>query len=135
MPNHYHMLVFANRDGSLGVFIQWLFNSYSQAFNMQEKRSGTLFEGRAKSKLIFENEYLFQITRYIHLNPVHAGLVQKPENWAFSNYREFIGMRKSPLFDAEFLDTQFGTPDEYRVFVEGEIPMDTENQIKNYYFD
>jgi putative transposase len=135
MPNHYHMLLFANHDGSPGLFIQRLFNSYSQAFNMQERRSGTLFEGRSKSKLIFENDYLFQITRYIHLNPVHAGLVQKPEDWAFSNYREFIGMRKSPLFDAEFFETQFGTPDEYRLFVDGETSLNAENLIKKYYFD
>jgi putative transposase len=135
MPNHYHMLLFANQDGSPGLFIQRLFISYSQAFNVEEKRSGTLFEGRVKSKLIFENEYLFQITRYIHLNPVQAGLVKKPEDWAFSNYKEFIGMRKSSLFDAEFLETQFGTPNEYRSFVEGESPLEIERRLGKYYFD
>jgi putative transposase len=135
MPNHYHMVLFAHQDSSPGFFIQRLFNSYSQAFNMQEKRSGTLFEGRAKSKLIFENEYLYQITRYIHLNPVQAGLVQKPEDWAFSNYREFIGIRKSLSFDAEFLETQFGTPEEYRKFVEEGISLEIESRVKKYYFD
>jgi len=135
MPNHYHMLLFANQDDSPGRFIQRLFNSYSQAFNIQERRSGTLFEGRAKSKLIFENEYLFQITRYIHLNPVRAGLVQKPENWAYSNYREFVGMRKSPFFDVDFFESQFGSPKEYRLFVEDEIHMEIENRVKKYYFD
>ena len=135
MPNHYHMLLFAKQDGAPGQFIQRLFNSYTQAFNLQQGRRGTLFEGRAKSKLIFEDEYLFQLTRYIHLNPVHAGLVARPEDWMFSNYREFIGMRKGLLFDAEFFETQFGSPEEYRAFAEAEIPSEIENRLGKYYFD
>ena len=43
MPNHYHFLLRPERDGSIGPFLQRLFNSYTQAFNKQEKRSGTLF--------------------------------------------------------------------------------------------
>jgi putative transposase len=85
--------------------------------------------------LIFENEYLFQITRYIHLNPVRAGLVSKPEDWIFSNYREFIGVRKGLFFDAEFLETQFGSHAEYRSFVEADIPSEIEGQFRKYYFD
>jgi putative transposase len=135
MPNHYHMLIFAKQDGAPGQFIQRVFNSYTQALNLQQGRSGTLFEGRAKSKLIFENEYLFQITRYIHLNPVRAGLVAKPEDWIFSNYREFIGTRKGQLFDMEFLEAQFGSSDEYRSFVETEIPLEIERRVGKYYFD
>ena len=74
-------------------------------------------------------------SRYIHLNSVDAGLVKKPEDWIFSNYREFIGMRKAPLFDTEFLETQFGTPDEYRKFVEEGISLEIESRVKKYYFD
>ncbi len=112
-----------------------LFNSYAQAFNLQQRRSGTLFEGRAKSKMIFEDDYLFHIIRYIHLNPVRAGLVNRPEDWDFSNYREFIGLRKGSLFDAEFLEMQFGSPQEYRAFVEAEIPAEMEKRLEKYYFD
>jgi len=135
MPNHYHFLLFAKQDGAPGQFIQRLFNSYTQAFNLQQGRSGTLFEGRAKSKLIFENEYFFQLTRYIHLYPVRARLVTRPEEWIFSNYREFIGMRKGLLFDAEFLETQFGSRGEYRSFAEAEIPLEIENRLGKYYFN
>jgi putative transposase len=135
MPNHYHMLIFAMQDGAPGQFIQRLFNSYTQAFNVQQGRRGTLFEGRVKSKMIFENEYLFQIVRYIHLNPVDAGLVAKPEDWAFSNYREFIRTRKGKLFNAEFLETQFGSPEEYRSFVEAGIPIEIERRLRKYFFD
>jgi putative transposase len=135
MPNHYHILLYTEQDGGPGDFLRRLFSSYTQAFNLQNKRSGTLFEGRPKSKLIFENEYLFHVTRYIHLNPVRAGLVTRPENWNFSNYKEFIGLRKGPLFDAAFLETQFGTPLEYKEFVEAELPAEIEGRAGRYYFD
>ncbi len=74
MPNHYHFLVRAEEDDGVSPFLQRLFNSYTQAFNKQEKRSGTLFESRVKSVLIDANSYLFHMARYIHLNPVRAGL-------------------------------------------------------------
>ncbi len=135
MPNHYHFLFYVKEDAGLGPFLQRLFNSYAQAFNRQQNRTGTLFEGRAKSRLIDETDYLFHIVRYIHLNPVRAKLVGKPEDWIFSNYREFIGLRQGPLFDAEFLETQFGTPQEYKAFVEAEIPTELEKRLEKYFLD
>jgi len=135
MPNHYHFLIRAEEDGGVSLFLQRLFNSYTQAFNKQENRSGTLFEGRAKSKLIDETSYLFHIARYIHLNPVLAGLVKKPEDWQYSNYREFIGLRQGTLYDAAFVREQFGTPQEYRKFVEDDIPNAIERKLAKYMLD
>ncbi len=135
MPNHYHILIYTRQDDAPGQFIQRLFNSYTQAFNLQQGRSGTLFEGRVKSKLTFENQYIFQIARYIHLNPVNAGLVAKPEDWIFSNYREFAGMRQGLRLDKEFLESQFGSHEEYRSFVEAEIHPETERRIRKYTCD
>ncbi len=135
MPTHYHMLIFTEKDNSPGRFIQRLFNSFTQGYNLYHNRSGTLFEGRVKKKLILENKYLFQIVRYIHLNPVHAGLVRNPEDWIYSNYREFIGLRKGKLFDKEFLTDQFGSFLEYKDFVEGEVNIEMEEKIKKYYLE
>jgi len=135
MPTHYHFLFRAEEDDGVSPFIQRLFNSYTQAFNKQEKRSGTLFEGRAKSILIDEDSYLFQISRYIHLNPVLAGFVKKPEDWVFSNYCEFIGLRQGTLFDPTFIKEQFGSPQEYRKFVEADISSAIERKLAKYLFD
>ncbi len=135
MPNHYHFLVRAEKDNGIGPFLQRLFNSYTQAFNQQEKRSGTLFETRAKSVLIDQNSHLLHIARYIHLNPVRAGLTQHPKDWAYSNYLEFIGCRKGTLYESAFVQEQFGTPEEYRRFVEAEIPDEIERKLENYKFD
>jgi putative transposase len=135
MPNHYHFLARAEEDDGIGPFLQRLFNSYTQAFNRQEKRSGTLFESRAKSVLIDGNSYLFHIARYVHLNPVRAGLTQRPEDWAHSNYLEFIGLRRGTLAESAFVREQFGTPDEYRKFVEDAIPAEIERRLEKYKLD
>ena len=83
MPNDYHFLVGADQDGVVAPFFQRLFNSYSQAFNRQQNRTGTLFEGRAKSILVDDSAYIYAVVRYIHLNPVVARFVRAPENWNF----------------------------------------------------
>jgi putative transposase len=131
MPNHYHLLLRLEEDSALSPFIQAVFNGYVQAYNQQEKRSGTLFEGRAKIKLIYQNDYFLHIPRYIHLNPVKAGLVTKPEDWPFSNYREFIGLRKGTLFSPGFVTNNYDTPQVYRAFVEEHIPQHVETYLQS----
>jgi len=135
MPNHYHFLVGVDKDGSLSPFFQRLFNSYSQAFNRQENRTGTLFEGRAKSILIDESDYIYALVRYIHLNPVVAGLVGAPEDWHFSNYLEWIDTRNYGLFDPQFRELFFSSPDEYKNFVLSDIPGALERKLARYYLD
>ena len=135
MPNHYHFLVGVDEDGSLGPFFQRLFNSYSQAFNRQQHRTGTLFEGRAKSILIDESNYVYALVRYIHLNPVLAGLVNTPEDWQFSNYLEWIGARNHELFDSQFRESFFSSLVEYKNFVLSDIPEAFERKLAKYYFD
>ena len=88
MPNHYHFLLRQETDEPLSEFMQVLFNAYVQALNLQQGRTGTLFEGRFKHRRVDQWEYLMILCRYIHLNPVKAKLVTRPEDWAYSNYRE-----------------------------------------------
>ena len=87
MPNHYHMLVFQNREESLSKYISVMFNAYVQAFNKQYHRKGPLFTDRFKNIAVEREEYLYQLCRYIHLNPVKANLVKNPEDWEFSDYK------------------------------------------------
>jgi putative transposase len=135
MPNHYHFLVGVNKDGELSQFLQRLFNSYSQAFNRQQNRSGTLFEGRAKSVLVDKTDYVYALVRYIHLNPVVARLVKNPEDWQFSNYLEWIGVRNDGLFDPQFREMFFSSPNEYKSFVLSDIPEALKRKISKYYLD
>lgn len=135
MPNHYHFLLRAESDDSLSPFVQRLFNSYTQAYNRQQRRSGTLFEGRAKSKLVDKDKYILHLARYIHLNPVKKGLVMHPRDWPYSNYREWVGSRSGKLYDPEFVAMFFRTPEEYERFVLSEISADVESQLTKYYLE
>lgn len=118
MPNHYHFLLRPEEDNALSPFIQRLFNSYTQAFNKQQHRSGTLFEGRAKSIHVKDKTHLIHLCRYIHLNPVKGGIVAHPEDWPYSNYPEWIGQRNGTLKNDAFISEYFSTPEVYRQFVE-----------------
>jgi putative transposase len=117
MPNHYHFLLEAEAVADISVFIQRIFNGYVQAFNKQQHRRVTLFEGRVKIIVVDSESYVLQLCRYIHLNPVNAKLVANPEDWPYSNYQEWIGQRQGALKDEAFIREYFPTPEDYCCFV------------------
>jgi putative transposase len=65
-----------------------------------------------------ENSYLLHLSRYIHMNPVTAGLVTRPEGWAFSSYRDYVGLRDGTLPVPDVVLSQFPSRQTYRAFVE-----------------
>ena len=97
--------------------MQRIFNGYVQTVNFDIRRKGTLFESRYKSIYISKEEYLLHLVRYIHVNPVLAGLCVNPEDWEFSNCQEWLGLRKGTLFDQNFFGTYFQTFEQYRDFL------------------
>lgn len=120
MPNHYHFLLRQNADFSISGYIQRIFNSYTKAINKKYGRSGTLFGGKFLSILVDKENYLIHLCRYIHRNPVEAKLVKDILDWKYSNYHEWIGIRKGKLFDKEFILERFGSLKSYQDFVEDE---------------
>lgn len=75
MSNHFHLLL-RPRVTKLSVFMRRLLTGYAIVFNLQHKRSGHLFQNRYKSIACQEDAYLLELVRYIHLNPLRAGLVK-----------------------------------------------------------
>ncbi len=135
MPNHYHLLLRPEKDGAVSPFLQRLFGGYTQALNRQHARTGTLFEGRARTIFVDTEPYVLHLCRYIHLNPVKAGLARRPEDWPHSNYLEWIGRRRSPLVDLEFVRQYFPTSEDYRAFVLAEMDRLLEDKLATYCFD
>lgn len=86
MSTHVH-LVLQTAHPNISVSIQRLHGRYAYAFNRRQGRRGHLFESRFRSKLIEEDTYLLEATRYAHLNPVRAGLVDSPEEFPWTSYR------------------------------------------------
>ena len=138
MPNHYHFLVRQDGQHAVSAFVQAVFNSYTKAFNKMFGRTGTLFEGPFQAILVDEDAYLAHLCRYIHRNPVDAGLVKHPGAWPFSNYREWVGTRQGTLVDRKLVREMFATPEAYEQFVmEYEPPPKTEHgrEMKRFLFD
>lgn len=95
MTNHYHLLI-ETAQANLSFAMQWLNVSYAAYYNKKRQRSGHLFQGRFKSVLVEADEYLKPLSRYIHLNPVKAGMVNSPGEFSWSSYPAFIGKIKTP---------------------------------------
>ncbi len=90
MPTHLHLILAQLKDEGISLFMQNLLNSYTRYFNAKNERIGPLWQGRFKSILIQSDEQLLHLTRYIHLNPTSENLVDKPEDWMYSSYNEYL---------------------------------------------
>ena len=110
--------------------------SYVKAINKRLKRTGSLFQGAFQAVLVDRNDYFLHLSRYIHLNPVIAGLVHKPEDWIYSSYQEYIGIRDSTLPQPDIIYSQIQTSEiseisevyrEYQLFVEDYSSRDMES--------
>ncbi|MBI1876938.1 MAG: transposase [Chloroflexi bacterium] len=132
MPNHYHFVMRQEGEIALSQFIARLFQTYTQAYNRQQNRTGPLFAGRFRCIQIDSDEYLIHLCRYVHLNPVAAGLVAKPEDWPYSNYLEWIGRRQGTLVDRDLVKGYFATPEAYINFVRMEPPVQIVERLRPY---
>ena len=123
MPDHYHLLLRLVAD-DLSTPMQGLSLSYTKAVNKRHGRVGALFQGRFKAVRVDRDEYLLHLSRYIHLNPVTAGLVRQPEDWEFSSYRDYLGLRRGTLPKPDIVLGQFPSGEAYRAFVENYAKAD-----------
>ncbi|MEO1210244.1 MAG: transposase [Cyanobacteria bacterium J06638_20] len=117
MPNHYHFLIDVQEE-DLSSAMQRFTMSYTNAINRRYQRCGALFQGRFQTLLVDSDEYVLYLTRYIHLNPVKARLVQCPEEWEFSSYLDYVELRQGTLPQRDVVLRQVGTAAAYRQFVE-----------------
>jgi putative transposase len=127
MPTHYHLLVKTcevSETSEVSLAMMRFSVSYTKAMNKQYDRVGALFQGAFQAKHVGEDAYLVHLSRYLHLNPVMSGLVERAEDWEFSSYREYAGLREGTLPRPEIVLGQFPSPEAYRAFVESYAPAD-----------
>jgi putative transposase len=87
MTNHVHLMMTPGTPTSLARAMQAIGRYYVPHFNERYRRTGGLFEGRYRSLIVGDESYWFTCMRYIELNPLRAGLVEKPEGYRWSSYR------------------------------------------------
>lgn len=97
MPTHIHLILKQLMDNGISKYVNSILKSYSKYFNEKHNRKGPLWESRFKNVLIETDEQFLHLTRYIHLNPSTAYLVNEPANWKFSSYREYMGIAEGNI--------------------------------------
>ncbi|MBM3476981.1 MAG: hypothetical protein FJX75_27235 [Armatimonadetes bacterium] len=133
MTNHIHLELKTLR-GELSRAMQWVMQSHATRMNRVHGRAGHLFQGRFRSILVEADSHLHELTRYIHLNPVRAGLVLRPEDYEWSSYRAYVGLAERPAWlDVTSTLSRFGATRaeqvrRYREFVRSGLPDDPVKQ-------
>lgn len=140
MPNHFHLLLKPVKEGGITQFISDISNSHTRYFNIKNERIGGLFQGTFKSKEISSDESLFQVSRYIHLNPLMSsktnpwGALKHPEDYPFSSYAEWTNPKGSSLVCQEEVSEWVklvGGRAGYKEFVRSKIDADSRLGIED----
>ncbi|MBA4311881.1 MAG: transposase [Chlorobiaceae bacterium] len=131
MPTHFHFLVFVKSDdiiklkNSVGIFL----SSYTKALNIEQCRHGNLFQQHTKSRHVDKDSYLISVASYIHQNPIRSGIVNKLEDWKYSSYLEYIGLRKNSFVKIDLLLNYFSSIEDFKTYSEVII----ENKDEKYW--
>src|SRR4030067_888093 len=109
MTNRYPLLV-ETPDANLSIGMRQLNGVYPQRFNRRHRRVGHVFQGRYHAILVQKETYLLELTRYVVLNPVRAGMVAEPGHWPWSSYGAMLDQVRAPTWlETDWLLAQFAT--------------------------
>lgn len=138
MDNHYH-LILETPKGNLLKVMHGINGGYTAYFNRKYKRSGHLFQGRYKGIVVDKDNYLVELSRYVHLNPVRAEITARPEQYRWSSYPGYIGKaRELKWVEYSWILSQFGSSakrarEKYKGYVEEGMKKRIETPLKNVY--
>lgn len=135
MTNHVHLLLTGYKAESTALLMKHLSQRYTQYINRKYNRSGTLWEGRYKSCLVWEVNYLLACYRYIEMNPVRAGMVDHPAEHRWTSYRSNAQGEASSLITPHAHYLQLGPQESdrtknYRSLFHDRMPSDLIDQIR-----
>jgi putative transposase len=117
MPTHIHLILQQLKKDGISIFMGKVLNSYTRYFNLKNKRKGPLWESRFKNVEVETDEQLLHLTRYLHLNPVTANLVEDPQDWSFSSYKEYLGEKQLEESTCNYSRLLNIAPEDYKEFV------------------
>lgn len=122
MTNHVHLIVQV-ADMPLSVIMQNLALRFTKWINYTQRRTGHIFQGRYKALLLDADAYLLELVRYVHLNPVRAGMVKFPEEYPWSGHHAYLGSETLPWLTTEWVLSLLGRDTDsaqkaYRRFVD-----------------
>ena len=146
MPNHFHFFINTKEnlvENALNKKIGTMLSSYTRAINIQEGRTGSLFQEHSKAKPLEigsptgsgtpTNEYPFICFNYIHQNPMEAGLVNKMEGWEFSSFKDYIGLRNGTLVNQSLAKELLDLPNDKKDFYEMSYKIIDDDKIQGVF--
>lgn len=126
MPNHYHLLIQQLSKNGITKFLRKVSDSYTRYFNTKYNRVGPLFQGSFKAKYIDRDEYLLQLSKYIHRNPFPLDMWEG-RVYPYSSYWNYVSGKKHAFCDIDFILSYFvrSNPErDYQSFVEETSDID-----------
>jgi len=118
MPNHFHLMLREVAEHGVSTFMRRAMNSYTRAYNTRYKRVGTVFQGTFSAVTVESPEQYLHLSRYIHLNPYVARLVDDPATYAWSSYPLYLKDSSSRLVQPDDVLAAAGGPETYQAFME-----------------
>ncbi|MGA2668063.1 MAG: transposase [Ignavibacteria bacterium] len=144
MPNHFHFMIYTKSDFHSDNFnnnCKTLLSSYTRAVNIQEDASGSLFQQHAKFKTLnkaeiknpsYDANYPLICFNYIHQNPIKKGLVQKIEDWKYSSFLDYYGIRRGTLCNQDRAHELLNLPADKKELYEMTCKFVEEDKIKDF---
>jgi REP element-mobilizing transposase RayT len=123
LGTHFHLFL-QTLLANLPEFMQRLHSAYARWYNKKRDRTGHLFTDRYKAAPVQDDVHALELSRYIHLNPVRAGLVARPEEWQWSSYRHYVGLEQSSVLNTDIVMRQISSDQEKQAEGYGAFVMD-----------
>ncbi|HBG33380.1 MAG TPA: hypothetical protein DDW82_06690 [Acholeplasmataceae bacterium] len=118
-PNHFHLIIKQKQDGGVVSFMQKIGTGYTNYFNIKQKRSGALFQGKFKAIHIDSNAYLLYLSAYVNSNYfIHMQSEKNSASWPYSSFADYITRAGVSKYDENIILSQFSGASDYRRFVE-----------------
>ena len=117
MPNHFHICLTQNATASISSLMLRLCTSYARYFNAKYEHVGHVFQDQFSAVRVETDRQLAALSAYVHLNPVHAGLVRDQSRWQYSSYATYLGSAGMIACNTELVMTGFRNAKDYERFV------------------
>jgi REP element-mobilizing transposase RayT len=118
IPNHYHYILEQLSGSPIVDFMRSVHTSYGQYFNKKYKRVGPLFQDRFKQIVLEDNEKFIYLSAYINANAKIHRIIEKAEDYNWSSYKDYLGLRNGTLCNKDRILSQFKNVSDYKNFVE-----------------
>jgi putative transposase len=131
-PNHYHFILKQIDDKGVERFMHKLGTSHTKYFNIKQKRSGTLFQGRFRAVHIDSNEYLLYLSVYVNKNNLIHGY-NRDDNWPYSSLPYYLGKKSDKLVNPDVILKQFESIEQYKDYLENNAShMREKKELEKY---